>query len=321
MLGGGIGCSRLAAPLAALLGPGRLTVIVNTADDLWRYGLRICPDLDTNLYALAGVRDQARGWGVASDSFRAMNQLRKIGHNAWFNLGDLDLATHLLRTELLHDGLSLSEVTARLARGFGVDARLLPMTDVAVGTQVTIPAGTYSFEEWFVKLSAAGPVEEVCYHGADSADPAPGVLDAISDADQVILAPSNPVSSIEPILALPGVRDRLSARRSSVTAVTPIINGAPMTDQGEVNRARARRRLMAARGLDNSATAVAGLYRDLAATFVLDCADGQEASTIEADGYRVVLANTIISDPDRGSRLAETLLRRPCAGHGSTNSH
>ncbi|MCP3989741.1 MAG: 2-phospho-L-lactate transferase, partial [Actinomycetia bacterium] len=236
MLGGGVGCSRLAVPLAAGVDPGHLTLVVNTADDLWRYGLRICPDLDTNLYALAGMRDQDRGWGLAGDSFNTMGQLRRMGHDAWFNLGDLDLATHLLRTKLLAEGLSLSSLTARLAEGLGVCTRLLPMTDSEVSTLVTRSDGTYSFEEWFVKLKAAGPVEGVSYDGIEGATAAPGVLEAINDADLVVLGPSNPVSSVEPILSLPGVRDCLADRRSSVVAVTPIVDAVPIVDSGEAQR-------------------------------------------------------------------------------------
>jgi LPPG:FO 2-phospho-L-lactate transferase len=308
MLGGGIGCSRVAGPMAAALGPDHLTLVVNTADDMWRYGLRICPDLDTNLYALAGCLDAERGWGVAGDTFHTMSRLRQLGDDAWFNLGDIDLATHALRTQLLLDGCRLGAVTAVLCSRLGVRVRLLPMTDSEVETQVTIPAGTYRFQEWFVKLSATGPVEQVSYGGIETAATGPGVLEAIADADLVVLAPSNPVSSIEPILALPGVRDGVAARRSSVVAVTPMVARVPVDGESDAHRARARTELMRARGLPHSPTAVAALYRELAATLVLDVADRDEAPAIEADGHRVVVAETIVSNAERGARLAATLL-------------
>ena len=316
MLGGGIGCCRLAVPLAAEIGADNLTLVINTADDMWRYGLRICPDLDTNLYALAGLRDQARGWGLEGDTFKTMERLRGMGHDTWFNLGDLDLATHLLRTELLGSGLGLSQVTAELADRFGVRTRLLPMTDSEVGTRLVMSDGSHAFQEWFVRLAAAGPVEQVKYDGIEDAAAAPGVLEAIADADLVVIGPSNPASSIEPILALPGVREQLASRQSSVVAVTPVVASVPITDSGEARRARARRVLMHAWGLADSPVAVAELYHGLAATFVLDAADGSDAPAIEAGGQRVVLADTIVADANanaaadaaRGRRLAATVL-------------
>ena len=308
MLGGGVGCSRLAVALADEIGPSRLTLIVNTADDLWRYGLRICPDLDTNLYALAGLRDEVQGWGLAGDTFQTMDQLGRLGHDTWFHLGDRDLATHMVRTEMLAGGLALSEATAGLAERFGIETRLLPMTDSEVGTVLGMHDGTHTFQEWFVELGAPGPVEQVIYDGIEHAVPAPGVLDAIADAELVVLGPSNPVSSIEPILALPDVRDHLMSRRSSVVAVTPVVESVGITNNGDAHRARARRTLMHARGLTDSSTDVAALYTDLAATFVLDARDASCAPAIEANGQRVVPADTIIADAERGRQLAQNVL-------------
>jgi len=308
MLGGGIGCGRLAVPLAAELAPGDLTLVVNTADDLWRYGLRICPDLDTNLYALSGLLDPARGWGLTGDTFHSMDRLREMGEDPWFNLGDLDLETHFLRTGLLGEGHSLTEVITRLTRRFGVDTRVLPMTDSEVGTRLSTADGTHPFQEWFVKLRAAGPVERVVYEGIEGAEATPEVLRAIADADLVVIGPSNPVASVEPILTLPGVRELLAARRSSVVAVSPIVAGVPITDPGEVHRARARREQMRARGLIHTATAVSDLYDRLAGTFVLDRADAGERAAIECGGQKVELADTIIIDDATGRRLAATLL-------------
>ena len=318
MLGGGVGCSRLAVALAAEIGPSHLTLIINTADDMWRYGLRICPDLDTNLYGLADLSDKARGWGLAGDTFRTTDQLSRLGYDTWFQLGDRDLATHILRTELLKGGLALSEATSELARRFGIETRLLPMTDSEVGTLLTMSDSTHNFQEWFVRLGAPGPVRQVVYDGLDHAVAAPGVLDAIADADLVVVGPSNPVSSIEPILALPGVRDRVMSRRSSVVAVTPVVGSVEITEQGEAHRARARRELMGAWGLTDSPSNVAALYTDLAATFVLDAADASVASVIEANGQSVVLADTIVANPGRGRRLAQTVLACTAGQHQRT---
>ncbi len=308
MLGGGFGCSRLAVPLAAELATGDLTLVVNTADDLWRYGLRICPDIDTNLYGLASLGDRARGWGLAGDTFHTMNRLRELGEDPWFNLGDLDLATHFLRTELLADGHTLTELTEILARSFGVETRVLPMTDAEVGTRLTTADGTHPFQEWFVKMRAAGPVEQVNYDGIEEAEATPEVLAAISDADLVVLAPSSPVASIEPILALPGVRELLTARRPSVVAVTPIVAAVPITHEGQAHRARAREEQMRARGLAHTATEVAGLYAELAGTFVLDRADAAEKAPIQTNGQCVVEADTIISNEQTGRQLAMAVL-------------
>jgi LPPG:FO 2-phospho-L-lactate transferase len=315
MLGGGIGCSRLAVPLADI---AELTLVINTADDLDRYGLRICPDIDTNLYALAGLRDQVRGWGVAGDTFRTMRRLRELGQDPWFNLGDLDLATHFARTELLAEGLTLTATTAELGRRFGVGPRILPMTDDEVHTVVTTADGDHRFQEWFVKMGATGPVEVVAYAGIEQASPGPGVLDAISDADVVVIGPSSPVASIEPILALAGVRDRLAARRSTVIAVTPIVDGVPIVDGGEAHRARARSHLMQARGLRHRSAAVAEFYADIAGVFVLDTADEAEAPSIEASDQQVVIADTLIAS--NGCALATWLTSSRC-GDADTLTH
>lgn len=349
MLAGGIGASRLAVPLAQLLaeradgdddaaGPLRLTLVVNTADDVWLHGLRVCPDIDTNLYALAGIGDAARGWGVRGDTFAAMDQLRREGGDPWFALGDRDLATHLRRTDLLRAGATLSEVTAELAAHLGIAVRVLPMTDAEVSTEIAteivteiateIVTGTgaagaavdgaaddaragsvvLGFQEWFVRHRAEPAVRAVRWRGIEAAQPAPGVLEAIAAADLVVLGPSNPVASIEPILALPGVRAAVAAR--GAVAVTPVVSGVPITDEGEARRARSRAALLAVRGLPHTATAVATHYRDLLHTFVLDEHDADQAAAIEALGPAVVLAPTLLR-PDAGPPrpdLARTLL-------------
>lgn len=311
MLGGGIGCSRLAAPLAEALGPGELTLVLNTGDDLWRYGLRICPDLDTNLYALCGLRDRERGWGVAGDSFRAMEQLRRLGDDAWFNLGDLDLATHLLRTAMLREGASLSEVTAHLVTVLGVEVNLLPVTDDEVATRIVTSTGELSFQEYFVQHRAEPEVVEVRYDGAGAARPAPGVLASIEGADLVVLGPSNPVASLGPILATPGVTEALGARRRAggiTVTVTSVVNGIPIEAPGEAHRARCRAAMMAARGFEHRAASVGGMLEGLAEVFVLDAADCAEAAELAALGFRVVEAETVLDTPRRGEALAAVLL-------------
>jgi LPPG:FO 2-phospho-L-lactate transferase len=208
----------------------------------------------------------------------------------------------------LGEGLSLTEVIGCLTRRLGVDTRVLPMTDSEVGTRLSTPDGTHPFQEWFVKLRAAGPVEQVVYDGIDGAAATPEALGAIADADLVVIGPSNPVASVEPILTLPGVRELLAARRSSVVAVSPIVAGVPITDTGDAHRARARQEQMRARGLIHTATAVSDLYDELAETFVLDRADAGERAAIENGGQKVELADTIIVDDLTGRRLAATLL-------------
>lgn len=311
MLGGGVGCSRLAAPLAEALGPGDLTVVLNTGDDLWRYGLRICPDIDTNLYALSGLRDRERGWGVAGDSFRTMEQLRRLGEDAWFNLGDLDLATHLLRTARLRDGDTLSQVTAGLAASLGVGVRLLPMTDHEVATRVVTAAGELSFQEYFVQHRAEPEVLQVRYEGAASARPAPDVIASIESADLVVLGPSNPVSSLGPMLAVPGIAEALEARRASggtTAVVTSVVSGVPIEAEGEAHRARCRAAMLASRGLAHSATSVGEVLEGLAEVFVLDRSDSAEAGDLASAGYRVVEADTIVSTHQRGVDLARVVV-------------
>lgn len=299
LLGGGVGCSRLAVPLARALAPGGLTVVVNTADDLWRYGLRICPDLDTNLYALAGWSDHERGWGLAADTFVAMEHLRRYGQDPWFGLGDRDLATHLLRTSWMAEGRPLSWVTAALAERAGVATRLVPMCDQEVATMVTTAEGELGFQEFFVRRGARDPVVAVRYEGIEGASPAPGVLEALAAAELVVLGPSSPVASIDPILAVAGMREALAA--APVVAVTPVVRGVDITEVGEAHRARSRAGLLAAQGTEHTATAVARRYAEVVDTFVLDEADAGEAEAIGAAGMAVVVTSTLIAGPDAGA--------------------
>lgn len=318
MLGGGVGASRLASGLCRELDPGALTCIVNTADDHWRYGLRICPDLDTNLYALAGLGDADRGWGLVGETFKTMDRLRELGEQVWFALGDLDLATHLFRTEMLRGGATLTEVTTELASRCGVATRLVPMTDTEVATMVHAEVGALAFEEYFVKREARDQVHDVTFEGIEAADPAPGVLDSIRSADLVVIGPSSPVASLEPILTLPGVTPAIRDRSGPVVAVSPVVHGVPLATEGDVRRARARAALLAARGVEHSPSAIAAWLDGLADVFVIDEADEDESGAIRSLGMQVVCAPTLSRVDGAAIELARAVLEATLGGAGLT---
>jgi LPPG:FO 2-phospho-L-lactate transferase len=309
LLGGGIGASRFSKALAAVMPDERMTCVVNTSDDFWHYGLRICPDLDTTLYTHAEWGDSERGWGLKGETFRAMAQVRRLGELPWFNLGDQDLATHLLRTGWLRQGWTLTQVVERLAEAMGVGMRVLPMSDDEVETRVLTAKGWLSYQQFLVLHDAQDSVTSVCYQGSETAQPADGVIAAIEQADCVILSPSNPFASLLPMLDLPGVRHALLTTPARVVAVTPVVSGIPISDPGEAKRARSRAALMAAFGLPHRAAAVAGLYRDIADVFVLDEADAEEAAEIEALGMTVALAPTLVHQTPAAAATIERLLR------------
>lgn len=306
-LGGGIGASRLWRALVAVVNPAELTLVVNTGDDMWLHGLRICPDVDTTLYALSGRQDPQRGWGVRDESFRVMDTVRDLGEPVWFNLGDRDLATHLLRTGMLARGAGLAEVTQRLAEAMGVHVRVLPMTEQEVATHVETVHGTLLYEEFLVRHAAQPEVQRVTYDGIEDAVATPGVLEAIAEADLVVLGPSNPLASMVPILRLPGIADALRVTPGPVVAVTPIVNGVPITDPGEHRRAISRAALLRSIGMPATASAVAELYRDLCQTYVLDLADAGEADVVRGCGVEAAVVSTLIAQtPD--TSLIDTLL-------------
>lgn len=319
-LGGGVGASRFWRALLERVDPGDLTIVVNTGDDLWIHGLRVCPDLDTTVYALSGRQDTERGWGLRGETFRTMEALRDLeadvqGQNPWFSLGDTDLATHLFRTGRLRDGRPLSRVTAELARAMGVGPRLLPMTDDEVETHVlTVGGSLVHYQEFFVKRAAGEELRQVLYRGAETSRPAPGVLSAIAAADLVVLAPSNPLASIGPILAVPGVRDALAATPAPVVAVTPVVSGVEITEPGEARRAASRATLLRSAGLSHTASAAASLLRGVADAFVLDRTDAVEQDDIAAMGMTVALADTLVGGaghargPDGVAELVDTVL-------------
>jgi LPPG:FO 2-phospho-L-lactate transferase len=305
-LAGGVGAARFLRGLVRVIDPAELTVIVNTADDERFHGLAVSPDLDTVTYTLAGAEHPEQGWGLAGETFAAMEALDRYGTPTWFRLGDRDLGTHLYRTERLAAGATLSEVTAAIAGAWGVIPRLLPMSDDRVATRVTVrrgPPGDAGYEEvllmqeWFVRERSAPPVVAVDFEGAAASRPAPGVLDAIAAADTILVCPSNPVISIGPILAVPGVRDALVARRDRVVGVSPIIAGAPVKGPAD--------RLMDPLGIEVSCVGVARHYAPFCATLVIDSGDAARAADVEAVGVRAVVADTLMTD----ARVAAALAR------------
>lgn len=304
-LAGGVGAARFLRGLVRVVPPEDVTVIVNTADDERFHGLAVSPDLDTVTYTLAGAEHPEQGWGLAGETFTVMDALERYGAPTWFRLGDRDLATHLYRTERLASGATLSEVTAEIASAWGVVPRLLPMSDDRVATRVTVrrdgPSGAYdevlAMQEWFVRERSAPPVVAVEFEGAAEASPAPGVLEAIAGADTILVCPSNPVISIGPILAVPGVRDALVARRDRVVGVSPIIAGAPVKGPAD--------RLMDPLGIEVSCVGVARHYAPFCATLVIDSGDAARAAEVEAAGVRAVVADTLMTD----ARVAAALAR------------
>ena len=296
-----MGAARFLRGLCSLLDPARLTIIGNTADDDTFFGLHVSPDLDTVTYTLAG-RVGAHGWGLADDRFTALGALGRYYADTWFQLGDRDLATHIYRTDELRRGRSLSRVTAAIAARHGVRQRLLPMSDQPVRTKVTLAgAGTIAFQDYLVHRRGRGRVRGVRYDGARTARPAPGVLAALRTADAVILPPSNPIVSIQPILALPGVRATLRRARARVVAVSPLVRGLPI--KGPLDR------MLRGLGREVSAVGVAELYRDIVDVFVLDQRDAALAPRIAALGMRPVVTDTIMRSPVQSRALARVVLK------------
>ena len=301
VVAGGADAARYLSGLLSVVDPSTVTAVVNTGDDVWMHGLRVCPDLDTCTYTLAGANDAERGWGLAGETWQAMASLRRYDEGrAWFNLGDLDIGTHLFRTGRLAEGASLSDVTAEIAAAWGLGLRLLPMTDDRVETRVTTADGEIGFQEYFVRHRHGIPVTGVRFDGIDTARPAPGVLEALEAAERVVIAPSNPIVSIGPVLAVAGVRDRLAARRDTVVAVSPIVGGAALKGPAD--------RMLAELGHDVSVVGVARLYAEVCGTLVVDTVDADLAPEVEAAGVRCVVTDTVMSSPEVAASLAKATL-------------
>lgn len=305
-LAGGVGAGKFLRGLIRVVDPEDITVIVNTGDDVILHGLHISPDVDSVIYWLAGVADRDRGWGRSGESFRAMEALKELGGEAWFGLGDLDLATHLLRSDLLRGGKTLSEGTESVSMSFGLRCRILPMSDDPVTTRIEVAdesgrALDLHFQEYWVARGARDEVKAVRYQGADRAKPAPGVIEALRRAEVVIVCPSNPVASIHPILSLRPIAEELRARRDGTVGISPIVAGAPLRGMAD--------RLMPAVGMELSAFGAAAAYQGLLGTFVIDERDANLADRIRSDlGMRVAVADTIMVDDHAAERLARAAL-------------
>ncbi len=301
VLAGGVGAARLLRGLVRAAPHGSVTAVVNTADDTVLHGLHVSPDLDTVSYTLAGWSDDERGWGLAGETWTTMAQLERLGGLTWFRLGDRDLATHLYRSQRLAEGATLSEVTAELSAAMGVPATLLPMSDDPVRTRVTLADGReVAFQEYFVALGHAVAVSAVRFDGVERSQPAPGVLRALASADRIVIAPSNPIVSIGPVLAVPGVREALAARRADTVAISPLVGGAALKGPAD--------RLLRELGHRSSAAGVAALYRDVAATLVVDDVDAADAADVEHAGVRCVVAPTVMRDVDAATALGRVVL-------------
>jgi LPPG:FO 2-phospho-L-lactate transferase len=286
--------------LQQVIAPEELTLIVNTGDDLLWWGLYVSPDIDSITYVLSGMLSKERGWGVKGDTFFCMQHMGQLGQPIWFHAGDRDLAVHILRSKLLAEGKTLSEVTAEIADKLGVKARILPMSNSRVETRVLTPLGELSFEEYFVQRWYQDPVESVRFAGAADAEPAPGVIDAIVNADLVLLAPSNPITSIGPILAVPGVREALHKTKGRIAAVSPIVAGEAVAGPAGI--------LMAAQGLPVSVAGVAQAYHDFLDMLIIDVRDEGAADELRKSGLRVQVTKTVMRTSEDKADLASAVL-------------
>jgi LPPG:FO 2-phospho-L-lactate transferase len=298
VLTGGTGGAKFADGLRRILPPEELTIIVNTGDDFECWGLRISPDLDSITYMLAGLLSKERGWGVGGDTFECLEAMRRLGQPAWFQIGDRDLATHLMRTQWLHGGQTLTEATAEIVRRLGIPSRILPMSDSPVETRITTQDGEISFQEYFVLRRFRDAVKSVRFAGAEDAAPAPGVVEAIVSAEAVLVAPSNPITSIGPILAIPGIRQALQKTGAPVVAVSPIVGAAPVSGPAGA--------LMSAQGFPVSIAGVAQAYEDFLDTLVADVSDQALAGTLPA-GVEVHFTNILMKTAEDRVHLAKAV--------------
>ena len=297
VLAGGVGAARFLDGLVRVMPPQDITAIVNVGDDMEWAGLHIAPDLDTVMYTLSGLVNPEMGWGVANDGRRVLDRLDSLGGPAWFLIGDDDLATHLFRTHRLREGAPLSTVTAELCRAVGIECRVTPVTDDRLRTVVQTPDGELAFQDYFVRRRAADPVHGLRFDGAESSTPAPSVIEALRSADAIVIAPSNPFLSIDPLLAVPGVREALTESSAPVVAISPIIGGAAVKGPAAD--------ILASLGHDVSAIGVARLYAELADVFILDEQDAALVEQVEAETtLRCLALPTLMSGPAEKQALA-----------------
>ncbi|HEV2194939.1 MAG TPA: 2-phospho-L-lactate transferase [Candidatus Acidoferrum sp.] len=299
-LAGGVGASKLLLGLYEVTDPTALTVIVNTGDDIVLHGLKISPDLDIVTYTLAGIVDSQKGWGIRGETFHALKRLAAYGRPDWFNLGDRDLATHIHRSALLEEGKTLSEVAESIRVALGVKARILPMSDDPVPTIIETNEGAMHFQKYLVKRRAEPIVEGIQFRGVEAARPAPGVLEAIREASRIIICPSNPLISIGPILAVPGVREQLRSCREETFAVCPIVGGKSLKGPSD--------KMLEQLGYEATALGVAKLYADFSGTFVIDPVDKRQAGEISSLGMKVAIVPTVMKTLSQKRKLARALL-------------
>ncbi len=303
-LAGGVGAARFLQGLVHVVPPEEIVTIVNTGDDIEFYGLHISPDVDIVTYTLAGIVDEEKGWGIRGDTFNCLDMLRKYGYETWFMLGDKDLATHIHRTLLLKSGLKLSEVTEKIRKALGVKVKIIPMTNDKVQTKIVTNVGEMHFQEYLVKRKAQDPVLDVKFEGIERAEPAPGVIEAILNADGIIICPSNPIVSIGPILSIKGVKEALKKTKAKIVAISPIVGGAPIKGPAD--------KLMRGLGIEVSALGVAKIYKNLLDMLIIDNIDRDLKPKIEEIGVKVHVTNTIMKTIENKIKLAKEALN--CIG-------
>jgi len=300
-LAGGVGAAKLLKGLVKVISPQDLVIIGNTGDDMELYGLHISPDLDIVMYTLAGIVEETKGWGVSGDTFNCLEMLGRFGFETWFKLGDRDLATHLVRTKLLKEGITLSQATAELCRMLKVEAKLIPMTDDSAGTKIVSGQQRMDFQEYFVKRETRDAVAKVLFEEAERARPAPGVVEGIRKAERVVICPSNPVLSISPMLSISAIRRVLKETGAYVVGVSPIVGGKAIKGPAD--------RIMASMGLEASAFGVAKFYEDFLNHFVIDKVDENQKKRIEELGVTVTVTDTIMRSLEDSVRLAKVVMK------------
>jgi LPPG:FO 2-phospho-L-lactate transferase len=306
VLSGGTGGAKFVDGLRQVVPAEDLTIIVNTGDDHNWWGLYVSPDIDSITYVLAGILSNERGWGVRGDTFHCLQSMKEFGEPTWFSVGDRDLSVHLLRTKLLSEGLTLSQATREIAKRLGLRSRILPMSDDRVETRITTPDGEVSFEEYFVQRWYQDPVTAVRFAGAAEAKPAPGLLDAIACAQAVLIAPSNPVTSIGPILAVPRIREALQKTSATVVGVSPIIGNEAVSGPAAT--------LMAAQGLEAAIAGVARAYEDFLDVLIVDDSDAEGAQALTSDRLQIHYTNILMRSSEDKARLARTAVTLASAG-------
>jgi LPPG:FO 2-phospho-L-lactate transferase len=299
-LAGGVGAARLLRGLVRVVSADDLVIVGNTGDDFEFHGLHVSPDLDIVMYTLSGIVDETKGWGLANDTFRSLRMLEKLGFEGWFRLGDEDLAVQMVRTELLKNGMTLSQVVAELCQKLGVRAKLVPMSNDPVRTVVCSGNSRMNFQEYFVKRKTRDEVTGVSFEGCDDAKPAPGIIEAIGRAERVVVCPSNPILSIQPILSVPTMRDRLRSTKAYVVGVSPIVGGKAIKGPAD--------KIMTSMGLEASAYGVAKFYEDFLDHMIIDRADKEQRERIERLDLKVTVTDTIMKDIESAVSLATRVI-------------